>query len=130
MQTNYQNWFSSKMIKKIRKMFKKTTKNDFIFTLFILTKIVYLNFLNVICDEIFKNDIIIIIKIILDLISFLRRFMRKNYWRLQRKILNENKNLFLYVCSRFNSALIEFLRRIIAWWNCHHHFLSLCLLSI
>jgi hypothetical protein len=80
-------------------------------------------------NEIFDR-FIIIIKIILDLTSSLRRFMRKNYWRLQKKILNENKNLFLYARSRFDFALTELLRRIIAWRSFHHHFLSLCLLNI
>jgi hypothetical protein len=73
---------------------------------------------------------IIIIKIILNLTSFLRRFMRKSYWWLQKKIFNENKNLFLCVRSRFDIALIKHMRQVIAWRNCHHHHLSLCLLNI
>jgi hypothetical protein len=72
----------------------------------------------------------IIIKIILDLTLSLRRFMRKSYWWLQKKIFNDYKNLFLYARSRFDCALIKSLREIIAWRSCHHHHLSLCLLNI
>jgi hypothetical protein len=74
--------------------------------------------------------IIIIIKIILDLTSSLWRFMQKNYWWLQRKILTKNKNFFLYARSYFDTALIKLLRKAIAWRNCHHHHLFLCLLNI
>jgi hypothetical protein len=77
-----------------------------------------------------KIFIFIIIKIILDLTSSLRRFMRESYWWLQRKILNENKNFFLCARSRFDTALIKLMRQVIAWRSCHHHHLSLCLLSI
>jgi hypothetical protein len=94
---------------------KKTTKKCYF-----MFKIIHLYF----------HIIIIIIKIILNLTSFLRRFMRKSYWTLQRKIFNENKNFFLCARSRFDTALIKFMRRVIAWRSCHHHHLSLCLLNM
>ncbi len=91
--------------------------------------VVQLNLLLNYSRQLMKEEVIII-KIILDLTSSLRRLMRKSYWWLQRKILNENKNLFLYARSRLDIALTKSLRKVIAWRSYHHHHLSLCLLSI
>ncbi len=73
---------------------------------------------------------IIIIKIILDLTSSRRRFMRKIIDDLKRKILDENKNLFLCVHLLFCASSIRRSLNVVERRNCHHFYFSSCVLII
>jgi hypothetical protein len=72
----------------------------------------------------------IIIKFILDLTSFCQRLIRKTIDNLQRKTLDENKNLllcaYLLLCASSTKRSLNVVER----RNCHHFFLSSCVLII
>jgi hypothetical protein len=74
--------------------------------------------------------IIIIIKIILDLTSSRRRLMRKIIDDLKRKILDENKNLFLCAHLFFCASSTRFSLDVVERRNCHHSHFSSCVLII
>jgi hypothetical protein len=73
---------------------------------------------------------VIIIKIILDLTSFRRRFMRETIENLKRKILDENKNFclcaHLFFCASSTRRSLDVVER----RNCHHSLFSSCVLII
>ncbi len=72
----------------------------------------------------------IIIKIILDLTSSRRRFMRKIIDNLKRKTLDENKNLFLCVHLFFCASSTRRSLNVVERRNCHHFHFSSCVLII
>jgi hypothetical protein len=81
---------------------------------------------------VFKSliEIVIIIKIILDLTSFCRRLMRKIIDDLKKKILDENKDLFLCAHLFFCASSTKRSLSVVERWNCHHFHFSSCVLII
>ncbi len=73
---------------------------------------------------------IIIIKFILDWTSSRRRLMQKIIDNLKRKILDENKNLLLCAHLFFCASLTKRSLNVVKRRNCHHSFLSSCVLII
>jgi hypothetical protein len=86
--------------------------------------------MSIFIKKILQFLIIIIIKFILDLTLFRRRFMRKFINNLKKKILDKNKNLFLCIYLFFCASSIKRSLNVVERRNCHHFFLFLCVLII
>jgi hypothetical protein len=89
--------------KEQQKNTQKDDENDFILTLFILTKIAHSNFLNVVRDEIFKNDVFErIFQKIINQMKNSKNFIEIANFKYQSYRLNSESKL-LYLTKRTNS---------------------------
>jgi hypothetical protein len=98
---------------------------------FSISKFVTFSISSILLQTIFSKSFRhLIIKFILDLTSSCRRFMREIIDNLQRKILDENKNLLLCahlsLCASSAKRSLDVVER----RSCHHSLLLSCILNI